>query len=115
MKRKRSADLPFEIKDDALEIGLVEDLLAFSGAEEERTATEVIDLAGDALGVVVDASEERITEYLVLTTGNTQMVLDIASGFFEVKGFEVETDGNALVEGFVRGKAELVRQVRLPK
>jgi hypothetical protein len=41
------------------------------------------------------------------------MVLDVASGLFEVKGFEVEADGNALVEGFVRGKTELVSQVRL--
>jgi hypothetical protein len=113
VERKRSADLTFEVKDDTFEIGLVEDLLTFGGAEEERTATEVIDLAGDALGVVVDGSEERVTKDLALVTGNTQVVLDVACGFFEVKGFEVKADGNALVEGFVRGKTELVSQVRL--
>ena len=113
MGHKESADLTFEIENNAFEIGFVENLLAFSGTKEQCAATEVIDLAGDALGVVVDASQERITKDLALVTGNAQMVLDVANGFLQVKGFEVETDGNTLVEGLVRGKTELVSQVRL--
>ena len=114
-EQKESGNLTFEIKDDAFEIGLVENLLAFGGTKEQCAATEVIDLAGNALGVVVDASQEAVTKDLALVTGNAEMVLDVASGLLEVKGFEVETDGNALVEGLVRCKAELVRQVRLTK
>jgi hypothetical protein len=112
-EQKGSGDLTFKIKNDAFEISFVEDLLAFSGTEEEGTTTEVIDLASDTLGVVVDASEEAVTKDLTLVTGNAQMVLDVASGLFEVKGFEVEADGNALVESLVRCKAELVGQVGL--
>jgi hypothetical protein len=107
--------LTFEVKDDALEIRFVEDLLALGSAEEERAPAEVVDLASDALGMIVDASEEPITKDLSLVTGNAQMVLDVASGLFQVKGFEVETDGDALVKSFVRSETELVSQVRLAK
>ena len=41
------------------------------------------------------------------------MVFDVACSFLQVKGFEVETDGDALVEGFVRSETELVSQVGL--
>ena len=41
------------------------------------------------------------------------MVLDVACGLFEVEGFEVEADGDALVEGLVGSEAELVGQVGL--
>jgi hypothetical protein len=40
-------------------------------------------------------------------------VLDIPSGLFQVEGSEVVADGDTLVEGFVRCKAELVSQVGL--
>ena len=108
MKQKGSADLTFEIKDDAFEIGFVEDLLAFGRAKEKGATTEVIDLAGDALGMVVDASQEPITKDLALTISNAEMVLDVACSFLDVKGFEVETDSNALVESLVRGETEFV-------
>jgi hypothetical protein len=70
MEQKGSADLTFEIKNDAFEIGFVQDLLAFGRAEEQSTATEVIDLASNALGVVIDARQERIAKDLALVTGN---------------------------------------------
>jgi len=41
------------------------------------------------------------------------VVFDIACGFFEIKGFEMKADGDALVEGFVGSEAELVSEVRL--
>ena len=108
-----SADLAFEIEDDALEVVLVEDLLVLGSAEEEGTATEVVDLASDALGVVVDAGEEAVAEELALAAGDAEMVLDVAGGLLQVEGFEVEADGDALVEGLVGSEAELVGQVGL--
>ena len=113
MEQKGSADLTFEIKNDAFEIGLVENLFAFGSAEKQCGTTEVIDLASDALGMIVNASQERITKDLALVTGNAQVVLDVASGLLQVKGFEVKADGNALVEGLVRSETELVSQVGL--
>jgi hypothetical protein len=105
--------LTFEVEDDALEVRFVEDLLALGSAEEERAATEVIDLARHALGMVVNASQESITEESALASSNAQVVFGIACGFLQVKGFEVEADGDALVEGFVGSETELVGQVRL--
>ena len=50
----------FEVKDDALEVGLVEDGLLLGSAEEESRAAKVVDLASDALGVIVDGGEEGV-------------------------------------------------------
>jgi hypothetical protein len=105
--------LTFEIEDDSLEVRFVQDLLAFGDAEEECAATEVVDLASHALGVVVDTREEALAEDRALASGDAETVFDVGCGFFQVKRFEVEADGDALVEGFVRGEAELVSQVGL--
>jgi hypothetical protein len=103
----------FEVKDDALEVGLVEDRLLLGSAEEESRAAKVVDLASDALGVIVDGGEEGVGEEGVLATGDAEMVFDVGGSLLEVEGFEVVTDGDALVEGFVRRETELVGQVRL--
>jgi hypothetical protein len=63
--------------------------------------------------VVVDARDEAVAEELVLVTSNAEVVLDVSGGFFEVERSEVVADGDALMEGLVRGEAELVGQVRL--
>jgi hypothetical protein len=105
--------LTFEVEDDPLEVRFVQDLLVLCSAEEECAATEVVDLASDSLGVIVNGSQESVTEDRALASSNAQVVFSIACGFFQVKGFEVKTDGDALVEGFVRRETELVGQVRL--
>ena len=66
--------MTFEVEDDALEVRFVDDLLALGGAEEERATTEVVDLASDALSVVVDASQESVTEDSALASSNAQVV-----------------------------------------
>ncbi len=70
------ADLAFEVEDNALEIGFVQDVLALGGSENECTATEVVDPASDALGLVVDASQKAIAEDLVLRCGDAEMMFD---------------------------------------
>jgi len=70
-----------------------------------------VDLAGDALGVVVDAAEETVAEELALVARDAYVELDVAGGFFEVKGSGVVANGDALVEGFVGSEAEFVGQV----
>ena len=112
-RRKPSTDLPLEITDDALEVGLVEDRFLLGSAEEEGSAAEIVDLAGDALGVVVGECEEAIGENRVLTIGDAEMVFDVGGGLSEVEGLEMVADGDALAEGFVGGKAELVSQAGL--
>jgi hypothetical protein len=105
--------LSFEVADYALEIGLVEDGFVLRGAEEEGSAAEVVDSAGDALGVVVDQGDKAIGEDGVLASGDAEVVFDVGSGFLEVEGFEVIADGNALMERLVGGKAELESELGL--
>jgi hypothetical protein len=114
-EQKESPDLAFEVEDDPFEIHIVEDLLAFSSAKEKCATTKIVDLAGDAFGVVVDGAEEAIAEDRPLASGDAEMVLDVGGGFLQVKGFEVKADGDALVEGFVGSETELVGQVGLAK
>ena len=66
-----------------------------------------------ALDVVVDAAEETVAKELALIARDAQVVLDVPGGLFEVKGSEVETDGNALVESLIRSETELVSEVGL--
>jgi hypothetical protein len=115
-------ELDIEIADDALEVGLIEDLFAFGDTEEESTAAEIVDPASDALylsyrtsafGVIVDATDKTIAKDLSLGTGDPEMVFDVASSFFEIEGREVETNGDALVEGLEGGETKLVGKIRL--
>jgi hypothetical protein len=123
-----STNLTFEVADDALEVSLVENGFLLGSAEEESGATEVIDLAGNAFGMVVDESKETIGEdgvaatwllgpirgcFTNSTTGDTKMVFDVGGGLFEVEGFKMVANGDTLIEGFVGGETELEGQVRL--
>jgi hypothetical protein len=108
-----SANLTFEIEKNTFEIGFIKDLFLFGNTQEQGIATDVVDLASDALGVVVDAAEETVAEELSLVPGDTQVVLDIGDGLFQVEGPEVVADSDALVEGFVGSEAKLVGQVGL--
>jgi hypothetical protein len=105
--------LALEVEQNAFEIVLIEDLLLLGSAQEQGIATEVVDLASNALGVVVGTAEEAVAKELALEARDAHVVLDVPGGLFQVKGSEVVADGDALVEGFVGGKAELVGQVGL--
>jgi hypothetical protein len=111
--RKESTELAFEVTEDTFEVRFVQDLFVLGGAQEEGTTTDVVDLAGHTLGVVVDAGDEAIAEELALVASNAEVVLDVTGGLFQVEGFEVVADGDALMESLVRGEAEFVGQVRL--
>ncbi len=105
-KKVGSVELTIKVVDDPFEVSFIEDLFAFGDAEEEGVAAEVVDLARDALGVIIDGSDETIAEELVLRAGNAEVVLDVGDGLLQVKGTELVTDGDALVEGLVRGEAK---------
>jgi hypothetical protein len=77
--------LTFEIEDDPLEVRFVKDLFAFGSAEEECAATEVVDLASDSLGVIVNASQESVAEDSALASSNAQVVFGIACGRYNQK------------------------------
>jgi hypothetical protein len=55
-------DPPFKIKKDTFEIGLVKDLFLLGSAQQESTAANVVDLAGDAFGVIVNAAHKAVAE-----------------------------------------------------
>jgi hypothetical protein len=110
---RESGKLAFEVEQNAFEVVLVEDLFLFGRPQEQGIATDVVDLAGHALGVVVDAAEETVTKELALVARDVHVVLDVPGGLFEVKGSEMVADGDALVESFIGRKAELVSQVGL--
>jgi hypothetical protein len=58
--------------------------------------------------VVIDAAEKAVAEELALILDGATMMLDVTGGLLEVEGFEVEADGDALMEGLIGGEAELV-------
>ena len=68
-----SAKLTFEVEQNTFEIVLVEDLLLLGSAQEKGIATDVIDLAGHTLGMVVDAAEETVAEELALETSDAHV------------------------------------------
>ena len=108
-----SSNLTVLIVDDPFEVGFIEDLFVFSCAQQESTATDIVDPAGDTLGVVIDTGEEAIAEDLVLRASDAQMMFDVGDGLLEVKGAEVVTDGDALMKGLVGSEAKEVGQIRL--
>ena len=112
-RNRGSAELAIEVMDDALEVGLVEDFFVLGDTQQQGTATKVVDLAGDTLGVVVDSGDETVAEERVAEANDAQMMLDVSGGLFQVEGGEVIADGDALVKRLVGGEAELVDQVGL--
>ncbi len=57
---KGSIKLTIEVKENALEVGFVEDLLVFSSAEEESSATNIVNEPRNTLGVVMEVGYKRI-------------------------------------------------------
>ena len=72
-------------------------MFVFGGAEEESGATDIVDLAGDAFGVVIETGDETVGEKLVLSVSETELMFDISGGFLEVERGEVIANGDALV------------------
>ncbi len=62
MGGQASAGRAFQIEDDALEVRFIENLLALGGAEQQSVAAEIVDAAGHAFRVVVDAADEAVAE-----------------------------------------------------
>ena len=77
MGRQASAGRAFEIQDDTFEIHLVENLLVLESAEQQSATTEIVDAAGHALGVIVDAADEAVAEEGALEARHPQMMLDV--------------------------------------
>jgi hypothetical protein len=57
-------------------------------------ATDVVDLAGHAFGVVADLSDQSVAKGLARESGHREGVLDAASSFFDVEGFEMKAGGD---------------------
>lgn len=68
-----------------------------SGTEEEGSAADVVDATSDTLGVIVNEADEAIGKDGVLAASDAEVMFDVASGLFEVEGFEVVANSDALV------------------
>lgn len=101
-------DPTFKIQKDTFEVGLVKDLFLFSNTEQESAAAHVVDLAGDAFGMIVNRAHKAVAEEWALAASDAEVVFDIAGGLFEVERFEMVADGDALVEGLIGRKTKLV-------
>lgn len=110
-----SGEHSFEIEEDALEIGRIDDLLELCSAQEEGATTDIVDLTGNALGMVVDGGDKTVAEDGFLEASDTQVVFDVARGLFQIEGFDVVADGDSLGEGLIGGKTKLVGQLGLAK
>jgi hypothetical protein len=55
-------DPSFKIKKDTFEIGFIKDLFLLGSAQQESTAANVIDLAGNAFGVVVNTAHKAVAK-----------------------------------------------------
>ena len=108
-----SSKLTILIVDDPFEVSFIEDFFVFGDAQQESAATDIVDLAGDPLGVVVEAGDKTLAKDLVLRAGHAQLMFDVGDGLLEVKGAEVVTDGDPLMEGLIGGEAEELGQVGL--
>ncbi len=95
-----------EVKQDAFEVGFIEDLFVFGSAEEESGAADVVDKAGNAFGLVVQGGDEGIGEKLAGIAGDGQLMFDVSGSFGQVERREGIADGDALVESLVGGEAE---------
>lgn len=82
-------------------------------AKKEGGAAKVVDLASNALGVVVNEGKEGVGENRLLTACDDEMVLDVGGGLLEVEGVKVVADGDALAEGLKGSEAQLVGPVGL--
>ena len=110
-----SSKLPILIVDDSFEVSFIEDFFVFSDGQQESTATDIVDLARDPLGVVVEAGDKTLAKDLILRAGHAQLMFDVGDGLLEVKGAEVVTDGDPLMEGLVGGEAKELGQIGLTK
>lgn len=95
-----------EVKQDAFEIGFIEDLFVFGSAEEKSGAADVVDETGNAFGLVVQGGDEGIGEKLAGIAGDGQLMFDVSGSFGQVERREGIADGDALVESLVGGEAE---------
>ena len=105
--------MTIKVKKDAFEVGFIKDFLALGGAEEQGGATNIVDVTGAAFGVVKEVGDETVAKELTLIAGHAQMVFDVGGGFLKVERGELIPNGEALVEGEVRGEGEFVSQVGL--
>jgi hypothetical protein len=108
-----SSKLTILVVDDPFEVSFIEDFFVFGDAEQESAATDIVDLAGDPLGVVVETGDKTLAEDLILRAGHTQLMFDVGDGLLKVKGTEMVTDGDPLMEGLVGGEAKELGQIGL--
>ncbi len=98
--------MTIEVKEDALEVGFVEDLLVFTGAEKESSPANIVNETRHTLGVVMKVGHKRVCEKLVVVAGQAEMMFDVSGSFLKVKWGEGVADGDALVESVVGSKTK---------
>ena len=73
-----------KVKENTLKVGFIEDLFVFGDAQEQGSATDVVDLASDPFRMVKEGGDETVTEELIFKSGDAEVVFDVSGGFLEV-------------------------------
>ena len=75
--------------------------------DQKSGGTQAVNLPGDALGVIVNASEGIVgKENAIFVARELDLVMDVRNRLGHVKGREMEGGGQALEEGFMRSHVQ---------
>jgi len=66
--------------------GFVQDSLLLGATDEEGVEAQGVNLAGNALGVLMGAGDEAIAEDGALGADDAQVVLDVTGGLGQIEG-----------------------------
>ena len=95
------------VRDSFANGAFIEDRFLVNQAGHESGRADLIDAAGNALGVLEDALQSIVgKERTGLVASDLGLVLDVADSLLQIEWAEVTAHGQALVEGLVNREME---------
>ena len=74
-----------QFQDGSFGIGLVQDLLAVSEADEQAIEADAVELAGHAVAELMGGGDEAVGEGAGVDPGDAQVVFDVGGGLLQVR------------------------------
>lgn len=100
------------IRDGLTDGAFIKDRFLVNQARHECGGADLVDAAGDALGVFENALQGIVgKEGACLVPCDLRLVLDVADGFLQVEWAEVVAHRQALVEGLVNREMESATEI----
>ena len=107
VRRGVRSSFAFDVGDRLADGGLVDDRFLGDGAGHQGGGADLVDAAGQALGVVKDARDRVVgKEGACREAGNLDVVADVADRLVQIERREMIADGETLVEGLVDGEPQ---------